>query len=296
MNSVSEALVSNSTHWRDYYELCKPRVVALMIITTLVGMCLAAPGMVPWSVLLFGNLGIALCASSAAVVNHLVDRHIDSKMRRTERRPIVQGKVSPKNAIIFSLILASFGMFVLIYFVNALTALLTFCTLIGYAFIYTLFLKHATPQNIVIGGAAGAAPPLLGWVAVTGHIAPQAWLLMLIIFVWTPPHFWALAIARVVDYQKANVPMLPCTHGIKFTKLCVLLYTILLVAATWLLFAVGMSGWIYFIGVNILNAIFLVYSLRLYFAKDDKPAMPTFWYSILYLWVLFIVLLVDHYV
>lgn len=293
LNSLSS--FSAKACWRDYLELCKPRVVTLMVITVIVGMCLATKAWVPMSVLLFGNLGVALCAASAATINHLVDRHIDSRMRRTHQRPIAQGKVSPRNAIVFSLCLALLGMSILIYFVNSLTAILTFITLIGYAFIYTLYLKHATPQNIVIGGAAGAAPPLLGWVAVTGHLDPQAWLLMLIIFVWTPPHFWALAIARIDDYKKAQVPMLPNTHGIHFTKICIVLYTLLLIAATWLPFAIRMTGWFYFIGANILNAIFLFYTLRLYFDKKDAWAMKTFWFSIWYLLGLFIMLLVDHY-
>jgi len=287
--------VDTKTQWRDYLELCKPRVVLLMIITTIVGMCLATKGLVPWQTLLFGNLGIALSACAAAVINHLVDRHIDQVMRRTHRRPIVQGKVSPLKAFLFAMVLAILGMFILVYFVNVLTAELTFVTLIGYAVVYTLYLKHATPQNIVIGGAAGAAPPLLGWVAVTGHLDPQAWLLMLIIFVWTPPHFWALAIARVEDYKKANVPMLPCTHGIQFTKLCIVLYTLLLIAATLLPFAIQMSGWIYFLGANLLNAVFLYYVIRLYFSKRPELPMQTFWYSILYLLLLFVMLLVDHY-
>lgn len=290
LNSIATAAT-----WRDYLELCKPRVVILMVITVIVGMCLATKGWVPMSLLVFGNLGIALCAASAATINHLVDRHIDARMRRTHQRPIAQGKVSPRNAIVFSLCLALLGMSILIYFVNSLTAILTFCTLIGYAFIYTLYLKHATPQNIVIGGAAGAAPPLLGWVAVTGHLDPQAWLLMLIIFVWTPPHFWALAIARIDDYKKAEVPMLPNTHGIPFTKICIVLYTLLLIAATWLPFAIRMSGFCYFVGANILNVIFLFYTIRLYFDKKDSWAMKTFWFSIWYLLGLFIVLLVDHY-
>ena len=294
MNTMTQTRAAYSS-WRAYLELCKPRVVALMIITTIVGMCLATKGWVPISIFIFGNLGIALCAASAATINHLVDRHIDGRMRRTDRRPIVQGKVTPRNAIVFSVLLALVGMSILIYFVNTLTAVLTFCSLMGYAFIYTLYLKHATPQNIVIGGAAGAAPPLLGWVAVTGHLDLQAWLLMLIIFVWTPPHFWALAIARIEDYKKAQVPMLPNTHGIVYTKICIVLYTVLLTIVTWLPFVIHMSAWFYFISANALYAIFLFYTLRLYLDKTDKWAMKTFWYSIWYLLLLFIVLLIDHY-
>ncbi len=294
MRSVTQTVV-NFSAWRDYLELCKPRVVLLMLVTTVVGMCLASSGFVSPSVLVFGNLGIALSASAAAVINHLVDRHIDVLMRRTQRRPIVQGKVSPLHAMIFATILMSLGLFILVWQVNVLTAELTFLTLIGYAVVYTMFLKHATSQNIVIGGAAGAAPPLLGWVAVTGHIAPQAWLLMLIIFVWTPPHFWALAIAREKDYAKAKVPMLPNTHGIPFTKLCILLYTILLTVITWLPFIIKMSGWYYFIGANVLNGVFLYYSLRLYLERKESWAMKTFWFSIVYLFLLFVLLLLDHY-
>lgn len=295
MNTFTQTL-QNKASWRDYLELCKPRVVALMIITTIVGMCLATRAWVPISILIFGNLGIALCAGSAAAINHLVDRHIDGKMRRTDHRPIVQGKISPKHAVIFAVILAVLGMSILICFVNTLTAVLTFSALIGYAFVYTLYLKHATPQNIVIGGAAGAAPPLLGWVAVTGHLDLQAWLLMLIIFVWTPPHFWALAIARIEDYRKAEVPMLPNTHGIVFTKICIVFYTLLLIATTWMPFVIHMSGWFYFIAANVLNAVFLFYALRLYFDKNNRCAMRTFWYSIWYLLALFVILLIDHYV
>lgn len=284
-----------TTTWRDYWELCKPRVVALMMLTALVGMCLAAPGMIPWRVLIFGNLGIALAAGAAAVINHLVDLHIDRLMQRTKRRPIVQGKVSPRSALLFSGVLCLLSMFFLFNFVNPLTAFLTFLTMVGYAGVYSLYLKHATSQNIVIGGVAGAAPPMLGWVAVTGQIDPQALLLMLIIFVWTPPHFWALAIHRVEDYAKAKVPMLPNTHGIPFTKLSILLYAALLFAATLLPFAIGMSHWLYLIGALLLNARFFYWVVRLFVSEKSGIPLKTFRFSIVYLMCLFVVLLADHY-
>lgn len=281
--------------WRAYYELCKPRVVALMLITTLVGMLLATPGMVPWPILLFGNAGIGLTAAAGAVINHLVDRHIDAIMRRTQGRPMPTGKVSLRIAICFAILLATTGLGLLIIFVNLLTAVLTLFSLVGYALIYTVFLKRATPQNIVIGGLAGAMPPLLGWTAVTGHLDYGGLLLVLIIFVWTPPHFWALAIYRVEEYAKAQIPMLPVTHGIAFTKLNILLYTCLLVAITLLPFAVGMSGVVYLVGALLLGGGFLYWAIRLKYTDNPKVAMQTFSYSIIYLMVLFIVLLVDHY-
>lgn len=284
-----------TAHWRDYLEMCKPKVVALMLLTTWVGMCLATPGFVPLSALVFGMLGIALCASSAAVINHLLDRRIDAIMARTKKRPIVQGKVAPKQALMFAFLLGVIGMMTLIFLVNMLTAILSFITLIGYAVIYTGYLKRATPQNIVIGGLAGAAPPLLGWTAVTGHFDPQSLLLVLIIFTWTPPHFWALAIYRYEDYAKAEIPMLPVAYGIKLTKQYVLLYTILLCAVTALPFAVRMSGWLYFIGAMALGGRFLYWAIVL--LKSDKAvnAMKTFRYSTVYLMLLFVVLLADHY-
>ncbi len=282
-------------HWRDYLELCKPRVVALMLLTAIVGMQLAAPGLIPWHAFIFGTIGIAFCAGSAAAINHLADYRIDAMMARTHRRPIPTGRVSSRHAMYFAIIIGGLGMLVLIFFVNALTAALTFLTLIGYAGIYTLYLKRTTPQNIVIGGAAGAAPPVLGWTAVTGHLDPQSLLLMLIIFVWTPPHFWALAIARFADYAKADIPMLPVTHGIPFTKLAILLYTFLLTAVSLLPYVIGMSGIIYLIGTLILDAGFLYFAFCLYFKTGERIALETFRYSIIYLMVLFVVLLVDHY-
>jgi len=281
--------------WRAYYELCKPRVVALMLITTVVGMLLATPQMVPWPILLFGITGIGLTAAAGAAINHLVDRRIDAIMRRTQGRPLPTGKVSLPIAIAFATTLATVGLALLLIFVNILTAILTFFSLVGYALIYTVFLKRATPQNIVIGGLAGAAPPLLGWTAVTGQLDYGGLLLLLIIFVWTPPHFWALSIYRVEEYAKANIPMLPVTHGIAFTKLNILLYTILLVVISVLPFVVAMSGWIYLIGALMLGAVFLYWAIRLKYTTDPKVAMKTFSYSIVYLMLLFVVLLVDHY-
>jgi protoheme IX farnesyltransferase len=283
-------------YWNDYYELCKPRVVALIIFTAIVGMLLATPGMVPWQPLLFGTLGIGMAAASAAAINQIVDQRVDADMLRTRNRPLPTGHLSNAQALVFASILGIVSMAILVLLVNPLSAILTLCSLIGYAFIYTLYLKRATPQNIVIGGAAGAAPPVLGWVAVTGQIDPNSLLLFLIIFAWTPPHFWALAIHRRDEYSKVNIPMLPVTHGIAFTRLQVLLYTIILVAVTALPFAVHMSGWLYFVGAMILGAVFLVYTIKLQFGKDPRIAIKTFGYSILYLMLLFALLLVDHYV
>jgi len=280
---------------RDYMELCKPRVVMLMILTSLVGMCLATSASIPLLTLVFGNIGIALVAGAAAALNHVADQHIDKIMRRTQNRPIVQGKISSRNSIIFATILCVVGSLVLLYFTNVLTVVLTFLSLIGYAVFYTLYLKHVTPQNIVIGGIAGAVPPLLGWTAVTGSVSPQALLLVLIIYIWTPPHFWALAIHRFEDYAKAKIPMLPNTHGIPFTKLNIVLYTILLIIASSLPYLIGMSGLIYFIGVTFANIIFLLYVIRLFFSDDKKHAMAVFKYSISYLGILFLLLLIDHY-
>lgn len=281
---------------RAYYDLCKPRVVALMLLTAFVGMLLATPQMPSWQTIVFGLLGIGLVASAGAAVNHLVDRHLDAMMHRTQHRPLPSGRISVTNAIFFAAVLTVSGTLILIFLVNWLTALLTLITMIGYAGIYTLYLKRTTPQNIVIGGAAGAAPPLLGWTAVTGHFAANSLLLVLIIFTWTPPHFWALAIHRYKEYAKANIPMLPVTHGIPFTKLNITLYTVLLFAVSLLPYATGMSGLFYLIGAIILGAIFLYYALMLQFSKT-KPliAMQTFRYSIYYLMLLFIVLIIDHY-
>lgn len=279
----------------DYYELCKPRVVMLLVFTAVIGMFLATPGMVPWEPLVWGTLGIGLAASSAAAINQVVDQKIDTAMRRTKNRPLPKGNVTNKQAMIFAVTIGSIAMLILTFLVNGLTAWLTFLSLIGYAVIYTMFLKHATPQNIVIGGAAGAAPPVLGWTAVTGTIDPNSLWLFLIIFAWTPPHFWALAIHRRDEYAKVDVPMLPVTHGIEYTARQVLLYTIIMIAVTLMPFAVRMSGIVYFIGVLILNGIFLYYAIKMQSGKDPSIPMKTFGYSIIYLMLLFALLLVDHY-
>lgn len=294
--SASSEMTHKQNDWRDYIELCKPRVVALMLLTALVGMFLATPGWVdPW-LMLAAITGIALCAGSAAAINHLVDKRIDSIMARTAKRPVARGRVSVTQALGFALIIGSLGALILVQFVNTLTAVLTLATLVGYAGIYTGYLKRATPQNIVIGGLAGAAPPLLGWTAVTNHLDPQALLLVLIIFTWTPPHFWALAIYRFEEYKNAEIPMLPVTHGIAFTKLNILLYTILLIVVTVLPFAVGMSGLFYLIGALLLGARFLQWSIALYRSEKPVIAMKTFRFSIVYLMLLFVFLLIDHYI
>ena len=280
---------------RDYIELCKPRVVALMLLTVIVGMFLATPGLIPISTVFASLLGIGLCASSAAAINHIVDKRIDALMARTKKRPVAHGRVSVIDALWFALIIGISGLVLLVYFVNSLTALLTFITLIGYAGIYTGYLKRATPQNIVIGGLAGAAPPLLGWTAVSNQLDPQALLLVLIIFTWTPPHFWALAIYRFDDYKHAEIPMLPVTHGIMHTKLDILLYTILLVVVTLLPFIVKMSGLFYLVGAILLGLRFLYWAILLYRSEDRTDAMRTFRFSIVYLMLLFVFLLIDHY-
>ena len=281
--------------WRDYLELCKPRVVALMLLTVLVGMYLAVPGWVPLSTIGFSLLGIALCAGSAAAINHLVDKRIDAIMARTKKRPVAQGRVSVQQAVWFAVVLGVIGLMVLSLFVNVLTATLAFITIIGYAGVYTGFLKRATPQNIVIGGLAGAAPPLVGWTAVTNQLDAHALLLVLIIFVWTPPHFWALAIYRFEDYKQAEIPMLPVTHGIRYTKLHILLYTVLLLVVSILPFVVGMSGLLYLVGALVCGARFLYWAILLYRRDDARIAMFTFRFSIVYLMLLFVLLLIDHY-
>ena len=280
----------------QYLELCKPRVVTLIVFTAVVGMFLAVPSWPPLIPLLAGTLGIGLAASSAAAINHLLDHRIDAKMARTKRRPLASGKLTEKNVLIFALCLGMLAMTVLVIWVNLLTAILTFLSLIGYAIVYTVWLKRATPQNIVIGGAAGAAPPVLGWTAVTGSLDPQALLLFLIIFIWTPPHFWALAIYRKDEYALVDIPMLPVTHGTTFTRLQILLYTVLLVIVTTLPFLTHMSGVVYLAGVSVLNIGFLWYALRMMISKDILLPMYTFAFSITYLMVLFVFLLVDHYV
>ena len=281
--------------WRDYMELTKPKVVVLMLITSLVGMFLATRAGVAWSVLLFGNLGIALCAGGAAAVNHVLDRRIDALMARTHKRPLAQGRVAPLPALLFALLLALAGMGLLLVFTNPLTAWLTLASLLGYALLYTGYLKRATPQNIVIGGLAGAAPPLLGWVAVSGHVSAEPLLLVLIIFAWTPPHFWALAIHRKAEYAKADIPMLPVTHGERYTALHILLYTLILLAVSLLPYAIHMSGPLYLACALGLGLRFLQWAWVLYRGTRPHAAIGTFKYSIAYLFLLFIALLVDHY-
>ena len=279
----------------QYYELCKPRVVFLIVFTAVVGMILAVPGWPPVSPMIFGTIGIGLAASSAAAINHLLDQRIDAVMARTRNRPLPSGQLSAKQVLIFALTLGLISMTVLTAWVNVLTAVLTFLSLIGYAIIYTVWLKRATPQNIVIGGAAGAAPPVLGWTAVTASVDPNALILFLIIYVWTPPHFWALAIHRRHDYAAVDIPMLPVTHGPRFTRWHILFYTILLVMVTTLPYLTGMSGLLYLAGVTVLNLGFLWYVLRLLSDNDERLPMQTFGYSIIYLMVLFIFLLADHF-
>lgn len=289
---------SNQATWKDYLELTKPKVVLLILITAVVGMFMATPGMVPWNILIIATVGIGFAAGGAAVVNHVVDQKIDALMARTLKRPVATGKITDRNAIIFSTVLSVTSMIMLYFYINPLTAILTFFGLVGYAFVYTMYLKRATPQNIVIGGLSGAIPPLLGWTAVDGYggqIHPHALLLVLIVFVWTPPHFWALAIFRRDEYAKANIPMLPVTHGIDFTKTSIILYTVLLIFAGWLPYLTHMSGLIYLISSTILGGIFLAYTIKLKLSDDRKIAMDTFKYSINYLLLIFIALLVDHY-
>ena len=293
---ATTALKTTHAGWRDYLELCKPNVVALIVFTAIVGMLLAAPGMVPLHALVFGTLGIGLAAGSAAAINHVVDQKIDAIMGRTRGRPLPQGAVSARDALVFALLIGALAMAILGVLVNPLTAGLTFLSLIGYAVIYTMYLKRATPQNIVIGGAAGAAPPVLGWTAVTGSIDPGALLLFLIIFTWTPPHFWALAIHRAEEYRKVDMPMLPVTHGKDYTRLQILLYTVLLLVVTLLPYGYGMSGGLYLGGAMVLGLGFLYYAVRLYRNDDERMPMRTFGYSIVYLMALFALLLVDHYV
>ncbi|MEO0423631.1 MAG: heme o synthase [Pseudomonadota bacterium] len=280
----------------DYYELCKPRVVFLIVFTAFVGMLLSTPGLIGWKPLILGNLGIALAASCAAALNHVLDSRIDALMARTERRPLPTGSLNERQALTFAISLGIASMLILTIGVNTLTAVLTFASLIGYAVIYTVWLKRATPQNIVIGGAAGAAPPILGWAAVTGEVHAHALVLFLIIFIWTPPHFWALAIARREEYAKVDIPMLPVTHGEAFTRLHVLYYTILLILVTLLPYLTGMSGPAYLVGSLLLNAQFMRLAWTMY-RQPERRALPmqTFKYSISYLSLLFGLLLVDHY-
>jgi len=288
--------VATYFNWRDYFELTKPRVVTLIVFTAIVGMFVSVPGWPGTVPLIFGTLGIGLAASSAAVFNHVLDSRIDVQMMRTRGRPLPQGRLTEKAALSFASGLCVFSMIVLWFVVNPLTAVLTFFSLIGYAVIYTAWLKRATPQNIVIGGAAGAAPPVLGWTAVTNEIHSGALLMFLIVFVWTPPHFWSLAIARKDEYAKVDIPMLPVTHGEAYTRLNILLYTILLVLVTLMPYLTGMSGLIYLITAIVLDAVFLYYAIQMCRdPADEALPMQTFRYSISYLGFLFAAILVDHY-
>lgn len=290
-----QSTTQSQASWRDYYEITKPRVVALLVLTALVGMCLSVPGVIPWQLLIPAMLGIGMLSSAAAAINHIVDQRIDSEMGRTFNRPMPNGRISQINAIVFAAALAVIGFFVLFTFVNPLTAWLTFAGLLGYGFVYTMYLKRATPQNITIGGLAGAIPPLLGWTAMTNEVHPNALLLVLLIFTWTPPHFWALAIHRKNEYAKVNIPMLPVTHGVEFTKTQILLYTVLLFVVGLLPYLVGMSNWLYLIGAVALNLAFFAYAWKLKFSANEQTAMATFKFSIIHLMLLFIILLVDHY-
>ena len=281
---------------KSYYELCKPNVVYMMLICAFVGMLLAEESVESFGYLLVALTGIAFCAASAAAINQVIDRKTDASMTRTDQRPLPQGELSAKHASIFALIIGLFGATILFLYVNTLTMTLTLASLIGYAFIYTVYLKRATPQNIVIGGLAGAAPPLLGWASVTNSIDPYALLLVLIIFVWTPPHFWALAIYRRDEYAKESIPMLPVTHGVVFTKLQIVLYTIILYVVSLLPYVVLMSGKIYLFSALILSSIFLYYSINLYYSSDIEDAMKTFQFSIYYIFLIFLALLIDHFI
>lgn len=280
----------------DYYELCKPRVVLLIVFTAIVGMFLASPGMVPFNALIFGTLGITLMAASAAAINQMLDVQADARMRRTRKRPLVTGNLDSRQSALFAIVIGTLGMVILLTLVNALTAWLTLFALIGYAGIYTLYLKRATPQNIVIGGAAGAAPPVLGWAAVTNAVTLDSMILFLIIFIWTPPHFWALAIDRVDEYAEVNIPMLPVTHGIDHTRTQILIYTLILGLVSILPTVSGMSGWPYFIAALILSGWFTAYAIRLKWWPRPGLGTRTFAFSIVYLMALFAALLVDHYI
>ncbi len=292
--TLSEAPPVGAT-WRDYYQMCKPRVVMLMLLCAVVGAFLATPGLPPLAPVLFGILGIALVAGSAAAVNHIADATIDARMARTRNRPVATGRVSQGRGILFAAVTGILGMAILVVFVNPLTAWLNLASWVGYGLVYTLWLKRATPQNIVIGGLFGAAPPLFGWTAVTGTIEPGALLLVLIIFAWTPPHFWALAIERKDEYATIDMPMLPVTHGEQYTKWHILFYTLILVAITLMPFAIGMSGLLYLAAAIALGAGFLYWAVVLLRGRNPRAPMETFRYSILYLMLLFVFLLIDHF-
>ena len=280
----------------SYYQLCKPNVVYMMLICAFVGMLLAEESVGSFGYLFVALTGIALCSASAAAINQVIDRNTDASMTRTDQRPLPKGELSVTHASVFAFIIGVTGALILYFYVNTLTMILTIASLIGYAFIYTIYLKRATPQNIVIGGLAGAAPPLLGWSSITNTIDPYALLLVLIIFVWTPPHFWALAIYRKDEYAKESIPMLPVTHGIVFTKLQIVLYTIILFIVSLLPYVVLMSGLIYLYSALILSSMFLYSSVKLYYSSDDEDAMKTFQFSIYYIFLIFLALLVDHFI
>ena len=281
---------------KSYYQLCKPNVVYMMLICAFVGMLLAEESVGSFGYLFVALTGIALCSASAAAINQVIDRNTDASMTRTDQRPLPKGELSATHASVFAFVIGATGALILYLYVNTLTMILTIASLIGYAFIYTIYLKRATPQNIVIGGLAGAAPPLLGWSSITNTIDPYALLLVLIIFVWTPPHFWALAIYRKDEYAKESIPMLPVTHGIVFTKLQIVLYTIILFIVSLLPYVVLMSGLIYLYSALILSSMFLYSSVKLYYSSDDEDAMKTFQFSIYYIFLIFLALLVDHFI
>ncbi|MDH4190670.1 MAG: heme o synthase [Betaproteobacteria bacterium] len=280
---------------RSFYALTKPRVVSLIVFTAVIGMLLATPGMVETRILLAGTAGIALVAGAAAAINCLVEQKIDALMQRTRWRPLPQGELTPIQTLAFAGLVGGFGLWLLVHFVNALTMWLTLATFVGYAVVYTVILKPATPQNIVIGGASGAMPPVLGWTAVTGEVGLEAMVLFLIIFAWTPPHFWSLALYRTADYARAGLPMLPVTHGSRYTRVQVLLYTLILFAVTLMPFSIRMSGGLYLAVACLLGAIYIGYAVRILLTYSDALARRCFRYSILYLAVLFAALLVDHY-
>lgn len=293
--SSSKPFASPLTHWREYLEITKPKVVLLLVFTAVVGMVLSVPGMVPVQQTFFGIVGIGLAAGSAAAINHVIDQRADAIMKRTRNRPLPQGALDTRDCLIFALSIGVIAMAVLVVFVNLLTAVLTFFSLIGYAVVYTVYLKHATPQNIVIGGAAGAMPPVLGWTAITGELTAEPLLLFLIVFIWTPPHFWALAIHRKDDYAKVAIPMLPVTHGVEFTRIQILLYTVLLLLISIFPYLIRMSGVVYLIAAVVLGLMFLYHTLRMFDSSLEKQPIKTFVFSIQYLMWLFAFMLIDHY-
>lgn len=289
-------MISLIEHWRGYLEITKPKVVLLLVFTAMVGMALAVPAWPPLQEAFFGLLGIGLASSSAAAINHVIDQRSDAQMGRTKNRPIPQGHLNTKQCLLFAFGLGAIAMIMLVVLVNVLTAVLTFLSLIGYAVVYTVYLKRATPQNIVIGGAAGAMPPVLGWAAVTGEVTAGALLLFLIVFIWTPPHFWALAIHRREDYAKVDIPMLPVTHGVAFTRIQILLYTVLLLIVSIFPYLIGMSGLLYLVAAIVLGAMFMYHVVKMFDDKNEKQPIKTFVFSINYLMWLFAVMLIDHYV